>query len=401
MVKRYLLTKGGFTLGVFLWGAPIFLAAGAAVSPLSPALWLGPLLLALLLACAACLLPRKARVPGVAVGALTAAAAAWALGRYIGTDARGYALAGLAAIACAVHAALLSREESVGFWCAGVPVYLAARVAVNALYLNIRPTLLALAACYFVFLILRLSQVSLREGMGGGRGPSRVMRLRNAAAALAFAVLLLLFAFLPQVAALLRLVWRQIARLLAWISSLLPLHELRGTGGRGGGGDMPLLEEAADAAPFWIFLEKVVYVVCAVILAVLAFLMLRALARALRVLLKRFLAWLRAYAGAVTEGYEDTVESLIDWGEARRAWAERQRRRREKREAEIPWERLTPRQRVRRSLRDYLRRHPEAAESATARSLLRDEKKAALYEAARYSDLEITSEQAEQMRDLR
>ena len=51
-------------------------------------------------------------------------------------------------------------------------------------------------------------------------------------------------------------------------------------------------------------------------------------------------------------------------------------------------------------MRDYLRRHPEAEKSATARQLL-DAKKAALYEAARYSDQEITAEDAESMRELK
>jgi hypothetical protein len=103
---------------------------------------------------------------------------------------------------------------------------------------------------------------------------------------------------------------------------------------------------------------------------------------------------------AVGESYEDQVESLLDWGEVKRAIHERRGTRRQVREERIPWDRLAPREQVRRSYRDYLSRHPEIGPQRTARQTLADPRQADIYEAARYSSREITPEEAQSVRSI-
>ena len=115
----------------------------------------------------------------------------------------------------------------------------------------------------------------------------------------------------------------------------------------------------------------------------------------------RFLAAkLRAYMDAVNENYEDHVESLLDWGEVKRGIERRRAERRQVRKDRVPWERLTPREQVRRSYRGFLMRHPAIAPQCTARQSLRAGRQADIYEAARYSSREITPEEAREMKSL-
>ena len=385
MRKRTLLLRGFSTLGMALWAAPVFLLAEAL-----PVLPVG-----LLLALGVSFLPKKARLAGLAGAILISAFC----GYLYGAGPWAFAVAALCALACGGHSLLLSRPEGVGFWITGILVYVGTRFALALHPLPGTPTLRALAEGYFVFLIFRLSLNSLLQGMGGGSRPSRQMTLRNLAAAGLLGLALLALSNLPQIAALLRLLWGWVKIALAWLSNLLRLPSTSGGGPMGeGGGLMEIPGEQTVASPFWLLLEKIFKIIAIGIAAVAVLFALRTLLRLLARAGKKLMRWLRSYAGAVAEGYEDTVESLVDWGEVRRAL--RLRPRREKRSEDLPWERLTPRQRVRRGMRDYLRRHPETAQSATARQLL-DAKKAALYEAARYSDQEITAEDAESMRELK
>ena len=146
-------------------------------------------------------------------------------------------------------------------------------------------------------------------------------------------------------------------------------------------------------------LEKVLYVIAAVLVLAAAVLLLRLILRAARRALSALRARWRAYMDAVNDSYQDQVESLLDWGEVRRAFSERRHQRRAARGARVPWESLSPRQQVRRNYQNYLIRHPEAGAQQTARQTLPDPRQADIYEAARYSSREITPEEAREMRD--
>ena len=129
------------------------------------------------------------------------------------------------------------------------------------------------------------------------------------------------------------------------------------------------------------------------------------LARAVRALM----LFLRSYAGRVSESYEDTVESLLDWGEVKRAVAQRAKKlsRRDKR---ISWEKLSPRQRVRQAYQLLRRRNKVIPDSRTAREALTHDfsaigredaaRMAEIYDAARYSEQEISVEAAQYMQSM-
>ena len=116
--------------------------------------------------------------------------------------------------------------------------------------------------------------------------------------------------------------------------------------------------------------------------------------------MKKLLRILREWTGAVTDAHDDTVESLLDWGEVKRGIERRRAERRQVRKDRVPWERLTPREQVRRSYRSFLMRHPDIAPQRTARQALREGRQADIYEAARYSSREITPEEAQSVRSI-
>lgn len=405
---RNALWRAFITMGILLMAAPVFLLAGAALSGERAALWLLPLAAALALGFAVRQLPPKGRIAGAVGAAVASAGIALGLGTALGAGGWAYGMAAALAFASAAHLLLLSRlrtGEAPGvMWLVGMAVYGGARMATTLLALPLaQPPLRICAVLYFCYIIWALILDSLHEGMGGGRSPSRAMMIKNAAIGAVLALVLLFVIHLPQLAQALRWAVDVIRRGLGWladiISSLLPEASPAGAGG--GGLDMSALAmEAGEPALLWVILEKVLYVVAALLAAAIAvsllYMILRGLWRGIRLLIAR----LRAYAGAVTEAYEDTVESLLDWGEVRRAVAQRRQKRSAQRQERTPWEQLTPRQRVRRSYQVYLTRHPDVPDARTARQTLGDSPLTRLYEDARYGSREITPEEAEKSRAL-
>ena len=148
------------------------------------------------------------------------------------------------------------------------------------------------------------------------------------------------------------------------------------------------------------FLEKAVRVLGFILAGILLIFLLRLIWKALVRAIRALIAHLRAYINAVNENYEDQVESLLDWGEVKREFRARRLKRQQARQDRVPWNRLSPRQQVRRSYRDFLVRHPDVGPSSTARQTLSDPRQAGVYEAARYSSREITPEDVQAVRDL-
>ena len=390
------------SLGVLLVAAPVFLLAGSALSPAAgPLLWLLPLLAALAGAYMARLLPRRGRIPGLLLTMALSACCALPLKAGLLT----LVPAALAAGAAALHLWVLTRERGgipVTFWYAGAALYAAARFigAITALAALPGP-LLTCALLYFVYMLFALTLSSLREGMGGGSAPSRRMTARNLLAAGLLAALLVIGANLPALAKWIRRAGGAILRGIRWLMEKIGSLMAPGggvSGGGGGGLDLSGLVEEKEPALWLVILEKIAYAVGIAAGASLALFLLYRAARAAIRGIKRLIARLRAYAGAVTEDYEDTVESLLDWGEVRHAL---RRRERAARAAEEPWDRQTPRQRVRSSYRAFLGRHPDLPAAETARQAVGDARLSDIYEAARYSSREITPEEAERSRELR
>ena len=401
---RNLLRRLFLSLGAFLLAAPVFLLAGGAVlrDP-RPLLWLLPLACAAALPFFVRLLPGKGRLPGLILSMALSAACALYLGgvRHIGALA--WIPAALAALAAAAHMALLSgwQRENIALWYVGMAVYVFSRLICTltrqtALYAPLRVLTLA----YAVYAVFALAFQSLRDGTGGSRTPSCRMVLRGVGGAVLLSALLLALTHLPQLFEALRAAVRGVVEAVVWLVSRLgEMNMARGGGGGGGDAGLPGVE-AAEPSAFLVFLEQVLKVVAAAALLVIAALLLRlavrGLIRAFRALARR----LRAYAGQVTNAYEDTVESLLDWGDVRRAVREHREKRREDREKRVPWQQLSARQQVRRSYQVYLSRHPDVPPGRTARQEIGRRDLAEIYEAARYSDREITPAEAEMSREM-
>ena len=389
------------TLGAFLMAAPILLLAGCLPTPERPALWLLPLALALLLALAARYAPARGRAWAAFAAALLGGGAALLLGHALDGWPKSLLPAILTAAAVLAHARLLTLQRGEmppTLWHMGLIAYGAARFIGAASGLAALPGPLHVCALlYAVYVLFALTFQSLWEGMGGGRGPSRQMLLRNGILAGLMAAALLIGAHISQLGRALRNLLAAIARAIAWLSNLLA-GRISGGAPAGSGGDMAgMMGETGEPARIWVILEKIAMAVCAVIVVLLAAGFLWLVFKALRRAVRRLIAGLRAYAGALNDAYEDTVESLIDWGEARRALRPGKRVRRA---PEPAWETLDERQKVRRSYQIFLRRHPDLPAGSTARRALHDSRLAALYESARYSGQPVTPQDAEEGRKM-
>ncbi len=385
-----------YGLGLFLVPMPVFLLIGTAVGV--DAAMLLPLLAALLLAAGIHGLKPRLRLPCVLLSAAACAGLAWALPAQ--TPAGHWVCVGAAALAVALYpryvGTFFSGELHTAVWYAALAVDAAAWVAGALMSLpQIGGMLRPFTWGYCVYMIFALGLESLHDG--AGRAPSRSMLLKNLGAGALWAGLFLLLTHIPQIMRAFQAVVSALGDAVAWLMSLFD-NPTETAPASGGGGPMELgaLGGAAQE-PSWLLLllEKLAYGAAIILsiagLALLLCLIWKALCRGLKALAAR----LRAYMNAVNESYEDQVESLLDWGEVKRSLRRRRRERRRVRQERVPWDRLTPRERVRQSYRMYLIRHPEVTPQQTARQALPEARQADIYEAARYSSREITAEEAE------
>lgn len=395
-----------FCTGLFLIPAPVFLLCGAATGTgLMPLL---PLLAALLCGAGILRLSRRLRLPAVGLSAALCLCLALLMGRRSGEKAWVWASAVLSSLAAAAYPrwlnVLLAGGHSPAMWYTGLAAAGAAWAAARLIPVpGAAGLMLAFTRVYTVWLIFALNLESLREGAGGGRAPSGPMVLKNLAASLGWVCLFLLLTHLPAVLQAVRAAWAALRNaagaVFAFLSGLFP--PLQGGAGPGGAGSLPLMPtDSQPPSPFMQLLERILRGICQVLiimaLAGLLFLAFKGLRRAFRALAARF----RAYMNGLNAGFDDQVESLLDWGEIRRGirgGAQKGRRRPEK----VRWDRLSPREQVRRSYQAYLRRHPDIPESRTARQTLQDPAQADIYDAARYSTREITPEEAASILNIR
>lgn len=408
MRKRVVLSKLFATLGIALFGAPLVLILGALITPVQPAVWLVPLLFSLLLACGLLAIPRRKRVPWLILSIPLSLSAPALFGYLLAVKGLWAVFSVLITGAMLLHLTALMHESGEEYlspvWYVGILVYLLARFLTLAQSMRTARTgIEVLAPCYFVYILFALNEQAVLDGMGGDRAPSRLMRWRNRIAVAIMAGILLGISYISliqqAVKAILTCLKRVLAAVLAWLlrpkANPLP-EEVREAAERG----ESFMMEAGEPAAWLVFLEKVMRAAAVLLLVALVLFGFWQLSKLLRRVFKALIAKLRAYANQVNEAYEDTVESLLDWGEVKRAMLEKTRKLRPVRRTQIPWEKLPPRERVRRLYQDYWKVHPELPESLTARRVLRGRSAAAaLYERARYSSLPIRSEEADNMRE--
>lgn len=243
--------------------------------------------------------------------------------------------------------------------------------------------------------LMRVSRAGIRAASAGrAKAPARV-RLRNTLLALGYLAAALAVAMLPAIGRAVRALWRglvsAISRLAAWLTSLLPAPSGEMPGGAGGPPELfAMPAEETPPSAFLVFLERALTVVAVLILALLAAAALRALYRRARVLRKRLMERLRRFAASASEDYVDEVtDTREDAAEGVSLPRLIRRRVSARGESQLP-----PRERVRHRYLRLKDRHPEWRPGWTARKTL-PLGPAQIYERARYSDREVSEEDAE------
>ena len=396
------------TLGAFLLGAPILLLFGQGLAG-RPLIFLPWLFVSLLCA----LLVRYCKKGRMALCVLFTALL------FAGTlhHARSLSMTYTAifpALLCAgfvpLHLLLLCQapgeEYPPTLWYLGVFLYAVSLFLLRAESLAAAsPQLKAFACAYFVYVIFVLNELSLNNGMAGDKRPSPLMRWRNRLRAGMLAFCLVIAANLDAigraVSAALIFIRDVLWAIIQWLMRV-ETENVRDAGERGSL-DLSGLAEGAETPRFWIILEQIIRVLAIVGALILCLLILKKFLNVLKKALLFLIEQLRRYAGQINNAYEDTVESLLDWGEVRRGMLRRKAAPRKKAPA-IAWGQLSPRESVRMRYKVLRNRGQEHPGNLTARQVILQKnvspQAADLYDRARYSSEEISAQDAENMKEL-
>ena len=115
---------------------------------------------------------------------------------------------------------------------------------------------------------------------------------------------------------------------------------------------------------------------------------------------------MRLYAAAANEDYVDEAESTLNWDEKTQSIQDWVKEKMQKAQKQPKWEELDGRGRVRRLYQQYIRRKPEAQGRTARETMLQDTrlspsvagKFSDLYERARYSDHDVSAQEADDLK---
>ncbi len=396
------------TLGAFLLGAPLLLLFGVHFA--DNALYFLPWLVLSLLCALLVRYIRRGRMLLCAL--LTPAVLVHVFTRALSLSGR-YSVVFPALLCTAflpLHLLLLCQspgdEYPPTLWYLGVFIYALSLFLLRAQPLAAAAPQLKFFACvYFAYVLLSLNELSLSTGMAGDKRPSPVMRWRNRLRTALLAAGLIIAANLKALA-------RAVTTALIFVRDVLwaILQWLFATetenvsqGGAGGGMDLSGLAEIAETPKFWIILEQIIRWLALAIALVLCILILKKFLGVLKKAALFLLAQLRRYAGQINNAYEETVESILDWGEVKRR-VQLKRAAPRKRAAAVAWGQLSPRESVRMRYKVLRDRGRERPGNLTARQVILQKnvspQAADLYDRARYSSQEISVRDAEDMKEF-
>lgn len=244
---------------------------------------------------------------------------------------------------------------------------------------------------FLVAALLTMNRFSLDASMPEGRGVPEIIRRRNRLLVWLMLGASLLISLIPALGRLLDMLWnwlrQAVSAVIRWLFALLP-QQTGGTQPGPGGMDAFSMGEAAESNAVLLWLERLLLAVSAAAAVLLLLWLLRILWKKLCVLVRWLSERLQHYAASATEDYVDEVQDTRIQGEERTARKLLRRRKTARELASLP-----PRERVRARYAQLRARHPEWPGSHTARQTLSDAS-ARIYERARYSDHEITEQEA-------
>lgn len=397
------LLMGGLLPGLDQTGAGLFYAAGQ------------------VLALGVSFVPSKVRVPVMIVAGLAyAAAGAWVLG----------ALAAPAAWAVVAFSlviyAFTSRAQGAGqgydprLMIAGAIMHVVAPLVIRFSGVDMaQSALMWTGLSYFIMCPFAMNNASVREGMSlrgrGGRPIKRISRANRVMVGVMLAIALTIanagaIRDAAQRAGEFIMYW--VGQLIMWIMNLFAGDESMGGGGGGAPGDMGLGGEATEPSWFALLMEQVMKYFVVVLLAAVAVFVLWKLIKLMRKLAARISDWAKRFAQGVKEDYLEEREQLMDWGEVRGEMMDAVREALKRFTVrEKKWSDMDARERVRYCVRQLYRRRGAGIgglECLSARQALGEmglnehdrQELGDIYDAARYSDHEITQAQVDTAREI-
>ena len=392
---------------------PVAALLGRWLFPDRRLLWWLPLALAYLWGIGGYLLPNKGRVPWTVLGCLLAAVLA------------GFFLADheikniVIALPCAALLIILPpawarptwEEWPPGWWIVGAAIHLAGQFfSARTAFSGTQALLMGVFLAYAFFMLMCLNRNCIREGMHGAEKAPAALSRRNTALVTGLFLIAAAASAWGTLASLLEAAWYYlrlgIAYVVYYLMQLFPGGSSspgsQGMGMESFGG----LSETVEPSAFALFMEKVFRVLAALLFLVIFVLALRILARKLRQLWKRIMERLRLYAAAANEDYVDEAESTLNWDEKTQSIQNRLREAIQRTRKQPKWEDLDGRGRVRRLYQQYIRRRPQAQGRTVREAMGQDTRLSpsvagefsSLYERARYSDHEVSAQEADMMR---
>ena len=410
MSKR-ILPKAYAALLLYLGSLPLFLLPAAALLPGS--LWLAAAMPAFAIALTGCagLLDAKRRTAALLLAILSVAAVCAALAL---TRSPLWAVLFLPCLLVMLVFMPAMAQPAFQEWTAprlgfGVLLHTAAQFSKGTDFFATAAA--PLSWCFAAYLVLCLFTLNRGVLAGSASSASKALLTHNRRMLAVLCCAALLLANLKAVGTAVRaaLWWiiASAARAAVWLINLLRPQSAPSAAGQGGNPLEGLTGGTEPVSAFAKIMETVLTVLAALIAAALVFFALRYLYGLLKKALLRFSERWQAYRRKISADYMDQNESLLDWGELRKAAAARADRFR-RRYFPVPWERLSPQQRVRRVYSLLLRRPVTQNPALTARETLLGgalnlpaedaAALAALYERARYSDHPVTEDEADAAR---
>ena len=389
---------------------PVPVLLGRWLFPDSSLFWWFPFALTFLWGVGGYLLPKKVRVYWTVGGCVSAVGL---LGVLSGVHSLPLA------VPCIVLLILLPpawarpvwEEWSATFWIIGVALHLMGQaLASRPPFSGTQSLLMGVFLMYAFLTLMYLNRGGIRDGMHGAEKAPAPLRHRNTILVIGLFLIATAASAWGTLAQWLDTAWYYIrwaiGSVVAFFMRLLPEVSQGSSAPSGGMGDFGAFGEDAEPSAFALFMEKVFYAVAILLAAILFFLALRFLLRKLIGLWKKILERMRSYAAAANEDYVDEAESTLNWDEKTQSIQDWVKEKMRKSQKQPKWEELDGRARVRRLYQQYIRRRPEA-QGRTVREAMRQDKRLSpsvagafsdLYERARYSDHEVSMQEADDLK---